>query len=163
MTLGLRETVEGVPKADWSLLDPQSVLPQQLIACRPQTGEQRLLLALVEDAVRMALLPPSQGAQNAERLDALEWIRFRSSRLYGFRFACEHLGLDADALADRIATLQPQRIAFNRTTTGTRQKTSGEALLGIGRRWTEGRWRSNQKLGALHPWKRLTLRRTRPT
>ena len=65
------------------------------------TGEQRLLCAVIEDAVDLYLKHAAATARHHQQVfdEAEAWIESEErSRLYAFETICDYLGLDADHL-----------------------------------------------------------------
>ena len=91
----------GVQEIGRRLLQPELVLPQQYAASyRPLTGSQRLMAAVLEDAIALVCRPPKPrsgeaGSQMALIRDAARWFRADDRRsAFSFLRVCEALDLD---------------------------------------------------------------------
>jgi hypothetical protein len=86
--------------------EPDSVLPAQLLSCRPTSPEQTLLLAVLEQALRdlsivaRAELPRDVGRRRHRfRRDTIAWFQSnRTAYVTDFVSICEVFSLDPDAV-----------------------------------------------------------------
>lgn len=89
-----------------SLFAPEPYLPQQLPRSNHRSGEQRLALAVIKDAIhRLDMLAPKRANQTyrAKFLLELRWFTRCDDRWpYSFESLCDALGLDASALREAI-------------------------------------------------------------
>jgi hypothetical protein len=123
------------------VLEPLAVMPIQMAAARASTSSQRLMLAVLREALddyRRVLTAAGPGGQRVQR-ELETW--FGSEDLtwpFSFVNICQALGLDVDALRDvlrrwRIAGLDPvcaARTGLNvrlphRPQRGSRTRTTG--------------------------------------
>lgn len=94
---------DDIHERSGGLFVPETMLPSQYfdrLRRRPDlTGEQRLLCAVIEDAVDMYLKHAAARQPLHRRLfdDAERWIESdETGWLYSFVTICDHLGLDVD-------------------------------------------------------------------
>ena len=73
-------------------------------------AERRLWAAIVTDAVEICLGRTLVSAE--ERHAARRWIESRGTDVGGFLWCCHLLGLDDDAISDRIGTVRPRPSAM---------------------------------------------------
>ena len=93
----------GVTALPMGLTEPDLILPSQWPANqrKPLRGEERLLLAMLEDAAmdlhhyRGMRHPPSAVQRYRE---ALQWVEHPRRTPFSFVFACETLHIDPDYL-----------------------------------------------------------------
>jgi len=96
-------------------LDLDAVLPAQLhIAGAPETGERRLMRAVLSEALncyRGAAKDPKFGREGRRREQkaAIAWFASDDARIYGFVGVCHALGLDPGAVRARLPRLALQR------------------------------------------------------
>jgi len=90
---------------DRKLLQPGFVLPHQYAAsCRPLTGSQRLMAAVLEDAVALLCRPPKPrpgraASHTALIRDTARWFRADDRRsAFSFLRVCEALDIDPVSL-----------------------------------------------------------------
>ena len=91
------------PELPWSS-DVEMTLPEQFFRPANQsfavwTGERRLLLAVLEEAVESFFRYRSAATRRGQRLfnETVEWFWDHDQRwLYSFETICQHLGLDAE-------------------------------------------------------------------
>lgn len=90
----------------------EALLPSQ-VACRSaRRPERALLLAILEDAVWCALDPGrvrAQGRDTVKRAvhaDAVAWIASDRTGLHTFRWVCDHLGLEPEAVREGLRRRQ---------------------------------------------------------
>lgn len=95
------------PNAYHDQLDPEVILPSQLLADRAPAPARRLLLELIEDAIRTIRRVRACAAPDADDLEQLAeacaW--FESTEcgwLFNFEAICAVLDLDAGALRDAV-------------------------------------------------------------
>jgi len=89
-------------------LDPQGqipfegtiLLPSQMAALPASRPEQRLLFALLEAAWETLSKYVGRSSKRAQRLvkEDLEWVNSDQMAPFSFRFCCEHLDMDPEAL-----------------------------------------------------------------
>lgn len=66
-------------------------------------GERRLMLAVLEDAIRTVLLAQRSGVSRKRLLRELAWLRSSNvSEPFAFESICDVLGLDASYLRSRL-------------------------------------------------------------
>jgi hypothetical protein len=109
-----------VPSNNWleSRLQPDLILPTQFNDLNrrsgPIDGESRLLIAILEDAVRTYLrsLPsptasPRRRAAGFRRFAEIsEWFNSRARNPFSFEYICEALGTHPDSLRRRLSILR---------------------------------------------------------
>ena len=94
--LRVRDTGAIVPSTE-------TILPMQFWASRPLTKEQRLLLAVLQDAVELAVRPRVGWRPAYERRAAIDWILSPdTSWLFAFESICIELGFDAEAIRAKV-------------------------------------------------------------
>ena len=89
---------------------PDNILPAQFLFTHPGwTPEQLLCAAVLEDAVKMLLVPETRHTRGQQKLD-LAWV-LSSEQNYAFDFLniCDALDLDADWI--RAGVLKKRRAA----------------------------------------------------
>lgn len=91
---GWLETLDVELAPDWAL-------PAQLYPGPALQPEQRLLLAVLEDALN-CLLPPSGRNAERDQQAARRWVFSPSLRPFGFVATCEQLGIDPGAVRQRL-------------------------------------------------------------
>ena len=89
-------------------LDPQGqipfegtiLLPSQMAALPASRPEQRLLFALLEASWETLSKYVGRSSKRAQRLvkEDLEWVNSDQIAPFSFRFCCEHLDMDPEAL-----------------------------------------------------------------
>lgn len=98
------------------LIVENTIIPAQWYPARATTGERRLLLAIlrqaIDDYMRYAAC---LGSTRGQRLycDILRWFCVEERHFGSFTFCCEHLGLDPDRIrrslaGDRLRKRGPQ-------------------------------------------------------
>ena len=96
------------------LFEPDALLPAQFYAILRTSaaiaGEQRLMLAVLEDAVdcyrKYATAQDGQGLQLFRDVDG--WISSRDRRwFYSYENICDTLGINSDYLRGGLAKLRP--------------------------------------------------------
>lgn len=100
---GARLPLYGV--MDDTALPSAAVLPAQLLEPRRvRTAEERLVAALLEDAVRCFRHGPSRTDSRVTRAfrEAAHWLRAPDTGPFSCAHACDVLGIDADALRRRL-------------------------------------------------------------
>jgi len=101
-----------LPDCYWQL-GALTLLPEQFFSPGTQsfalwTGERRLLLAVLEDAVNSFLKYRVARSRRGQRLfaETLDWFWSREQRwLYSFASICRHLGLDADYIRGGLSRI----------------------------------------------------------
>ena len=107
------ETEDRLP----GLFEPQTILPVQYFTRLQRnaawTGEQRLMAAILEDAVAVCgkrTVPKSSKGRQILR-EALRWVR-NNDRSWTFSFLriCEHLDLDPTAIRRGIRVMRGEEM-----------------------------------------------------
>jgi hypothetical protein len=101
-----------LPDCYWQL-GASTLLPEQFFSPGTQsfaiwTGERRLLLAVLEDAVNSLLKYRVAQSRRGRRLfaETLDWFWSREQRwLYSFESICRHLNLDADYIRGGLSRI----------------------------------------------------------
>jgi hypothetical protein len=110
MLAGVDRYLSGVPIG---ILQPNVILPSQDVRARkPLTPEQRLMIAVLRDAINC--LEKYRFATNyrGRRLfgEVTQWLGARDGAWpYSFESICEVLGLDANAVRQRLGVAQEQQ------------------------------------------------------
>ena len=97
---------EGPARRAWCLRDR---LPARVMQCVIMTydgfGERRLMLAVLEDAIRTLLLARRTAIPRKRLLRDLEWVESTSqTEPFAFETICDVLGIDPGYLRGRLAT-----------------------------------------------------------
>jgi hypothetical protein len=113
----------------WSRTDYETILPVQyyenLSSGQARSSERKLLLALLEDALRSYVRTKKSlsGARRMEFVDTRTWFNERgASHLFSFESVCANLDLDPEFLRDRLNSLVPAD--FPRKQLRTRRRSS---------------------------------------
>jgi hypothetical protein len=118
-----RLTTEAVEEPQASLLQPQTILPDQFFTPlrRPDTGERLLLLAILQDAVNcfQRFLLAQKASHRRLFREAERWIMEVGRRAadpemhpyFSFEQICAVLGFDADWLRSQLQRWQEQQLA----------------------------------------------------
>lgn len=98
-----RRRTHGTPYSFAALFEPDTVLPGQFFSARRRqlTGEERLALAIVEDAVKDATIRVDHPdwKERHLRTTALDWFRADDRAwLFSFVNICDVLNFDAGAV-----------------------------------------------------------------
>ena len=99
---------------DWVELAPLSVLPSQFVEARPRSPEQRLCLAILEDALRCLQRHPPTDRIDREREEAWAW--FASDAAYPFSFVDVCFWLELNPT--RLRALELERVKMGHRTVG---------------------------------------------
>ncbi len=95
-------------------LEPHTVLPVQFFSRRERDwgGEQRLMAAILEDAVAIYSKPPPQASKARQILRETErWLRSNDrSWTFSFLRICEMLGLEPTAVRQTLRDRRNERI-----------------------------------------------------
>lgn len=131
---------------------PGSLLPSQYFAHverrKRVNGEYRLLLAVLEDAIRSYLINISarNGEQRVRLAELRLWFYARGGPgkqgLFAFESICELLGIEADLVRKRLGGINIRDLATRRCRAHllsvaqprTRRQRTAKPLAGIGRR-----------------------------
>ncbi|HXJ33666.1 MAG TPA: hypothetical protein VMS22_06445 [Candidatus Eisenbacteria bacterium] len=107
------------------LFAPEVVLPEQLTQGYRRdsyvSGEKALMLAVLEDGIRCFQEHLTNPRSNPRLLSkqAEEWIRAVDYEWpFSFNNVCETLGIDPEALREKLVTWKAQRIASMETANG---------------------------------------------
>jgi len=100
----------GVPS---SLTQPDIILPSQHFGPRrKQAPEQRLMIAVVQDAINCIEKYRFATDHRGRRLfdEVMQWLGAKETGWpYSFEFICEVLGLNANAVRHRLGVAQEQQ------------------------------------------------------
>jgi hypothetical protein len=94
-----------------AIFAPEVLLPSQFFSARPagaECPEQRLMLAVLQDAVSTLLKHGNRGRGRSRRLarEAQQWIQARNHEWpFSFENICAVLNLDAEALRQGLSNL----------------------------------------------------------
>ena len=92
-----------------ALLEPEIVLPERLghLGLRCATPEHRLMLAVLEDAIRAYL-----SHEPRARMEAEQWVLSRQRRsVFSIAVECETLGLEPNAVRGALRRLRAQDVS----------------------------------------------------
>lgn len=97
-----------------------ATLPEQLPRSFFWKGEHDLILALIGDAVRAAMIVVNCSCvdricctHNRRRVEARKWILSDDPRLFGFRWCCENIGTDAGAVRRKLRREEKPQFTFH--------------------------------------------------
>ena len=102
----------------YSLLAPDTLLPEQSVFFqdRPLQSEQRLMLAILEDAIHcfQTFLFASKPSQHTLFQEAEKWIRSKERQwLFSFENVCEILGVHAGCLRTGLAQWKAEQVRLH--------------------------------------------------
>ena len=102
--------LSGVPIG---MLQPNVILPSQHFGARkPLAPEQRLMIAVVQDAINCIEKYRFATGHRGRRLfdEVTKWLGAKETDWpYSFESICQVLGLDADAVRHRLGVAQEQQ------------------------------------------------------
>ena len=105
--------LSGVPIG---MLQPNVILPSQHFGARtPLAPEQRLMIAVVQDAINCIEKYRFATDHRGRRLfrEVTQWLGAKATGWpYSFEAICEVLGLDANAVRHRLGVAQAQQPAL---------------------------------------------------
>jgi hypothetical protein len=92
-----------------AMLASDAIMPSQFYPGREFPPEKRLILAVLEDALRIVVREKFSGNLSRQRTmdDACDWIAARGTWLMSFDWVCEALEIDAEALREKILSIRP--------------------------------------------------------
>lgn len=97
---------EATAKADIDIFDCRDGVVGYRTRARSQTGVARLMLALLEEAIKDYLSPSKARREAAER-----WICSRRRWIFSFSAICEALDLEPEAVRSALRQLRSKSIA----------------------------------------------------
>lgn len=101
--------------AEWSIVDsllenmgvgPEIILPVQMVGRPTPSAEMRLVLAVLEDAIRIFLKWDQRGKKPPSYFEAIEWFQREDTLPFSFLNICDSVGIDAAAFRTRLANKQ---------------------------------------------------------
>lgn len=104
-----------IPDNEWNV-----TLPDQLPRTFFWKGEHDLILALIGDAVRAAMTVVNCSCvdricctHNRRRVEARKWLMSDDVRLFGFRWCCENIGTDPQAVRRKLRREEKPQFTFH--------------------------------------------------
>lgn len=82
---------------------PEVLLPSQARGAQQPTAEMRLVLAVMEDAIRIFLKYDAKGRKPPKYFDVVEWFKDDSQLPFSFVGICESVGIDVRAFRERLS------------------------------------------------------------
>lgn len=94
---------EDIPKAAEEMIFSSVLRPPTV---RPLTSLEKLMIAVLEDTLRVLWRGGGSKTVNTQRDQDLDWVRSRKSQyILSFERICLELGLDSDRVRHRIKTV----------------------------------------------------------
>jgi hypothetical protein len=94
----------------WTASEFDPILRSQYYADgHAPTGEQKLLFAVLEDALRCYVQSKNRGSERRDFLGAREWFNDRStSHVFSFESVCANLDINPECLRYKLKSLGPE-------------------------------------------------------
>lgn len=83
-------------------LGPEIILPIQVVRPEQPTAEMRLILAVLEDAIRIHLKFKNRGHKPPRYFETVEWFESEATTPFSFHAICDACGFDVQSFRKRL-------------------------------------------------------------